>query len=83
MHESFISNGKLCIVMDFCGGGDLYARLQRQRGALLDESLVLDWFVQLCLAIKHIHDRKARSRVADSPRAPVPSSSSLSRSAPP
>lgn len=59
-YESFIANGKLCIVMDYCSGGDLYTRLQKQRGVLLDENIVLDWFVQLCLAIKHCHDRKAR-----------------------
>lgn len=50
--------------MDYCGGGDLYTRLQKQRGVLLDENVVLDWFVQLACAIKHIHDRKARDRAS-------------------
>lgn len=69
--------------MDYCGGGDLYARLQKQRGVLLDENVVLDWFVQLCLAIKHIHDRKARPACARGTRyaqaSPAPRCPSLPR----
>jgi len=61
-HESFVERGKLCIVMDYCSGGDLYKRLQAQRGKLLREEQVLDWFVQLCLALKHVHDRKILHR---------------------
>ena len=31
-------------------------------GRLLPESQILDWFVQLCLALKHVHDRKILHR---------------------
>ena len=47
--------------MEYCSAGDLYGRLQRQRGSLLDENTILDWFTQLALALKHVHDRKARN----------------------
>ena len=64
--ESFTANDHLYIVMDYADGGDLYARLQKQRSfsppKLLAESQVLDWFVQLCLALKHVHDRKILHR---------------------
>ena len=30
-------------------------------GRLFPETLVLEWFVQICLAVKHIHDRKIMS----------------------
>jgi serine/threonine protein kinase len=64
--ESFKADNHLYIVMDFADGGDLYARLQQQRRyhppQLLTENQVLDWFVQLCLALKHVHDRKILHR---------------------
>ncbi|XP_060569853.1 serine/threonine-protein kinase Nek1-like isoform X6 [Ruditapes philippinarum] len=60
--ESFEEHGCLYIVMDFCSGGDLYAKINNQRGILFGEEQILDWFVQMCLAIKHIHDRKILHR---------------------
>jgi NIMA (never in mitosis gene a)-related kinase 1/4/5 len=60
--ESFLDGGKLCIVMDYCSGGDLHTVLQRRRGTPLPEDTILDWFVQICLALKHIHDRKVLHR---------------------
>ena len=60
--ESFLSVGNLCIVMDYCSAGDLSTLLQKRRGAPLTENTILDWFVQICLAIKHIHDRKVLHR---------------------
>lgn len=35
---------------------------QKQLGSLFDENRILDWFVQISLAIKHIHDRKILHR---------------------
>jgi NIMA (never in mitosis gene a)-related kinase len=62
MVESFIEGGKLCIVMDYCAGGDLHDFTQRQRGKPVEEGRVLEIFVQLCLAMKHVHDRKMLHR---------------------
>lgn len=53
---------QLCIVMDYCENGDLYQALKKRRGQLLPESQILDWFVQICLAVKHVHDRKILHR---------------------
>lgn len=61
-YEHFQRNGKLCILMDYCAKGDLEQRLKAQRGQLLPESTVLDWFTQICLGVKHIHDRKVLHR---------------------
>jgi NIMA (never in mitosis gene a)-related kinase len=57
--ESFMNKGCLCIVMDYADGGDLYAKItkQKQLGTGFSEEQILDWFVQICLAIKHIHER--------------------------
>ncbi|KAM7328572.1 serine/threonine-protein kinase Nek1 isoform X1 [Alexandromys fortis] len=60
--ESFEENGSLYIVMDYCEGGDLFKRINAQKGALFQEDQILDWFVQICLALKHVHDRKILHR---------------------
>lgn len=33
-------------------------KTQRETGGFFSEDLILNWFTQICLAIKHIHDRK-------------------------
>ena len=64
--DSFVSGGgadeSLCIVMTFCDGGDLAARLVAARGALFKEDLILHWFVQLALAVHFMHDSKVLHR---------------------
>lgn len=46
----------------YCCAGDLYRALKKRNGVPLPESLIMDWFVQLCLGIKHVHDRKILHR---------------------
>ncbi|MFT7809441.1 serine/threonine-protein kinase Nek1 isoform X13 [Arapaima gigas] len=60
--ESFEESGCLYIVMDYCEGGDLFKRINAQKGVLFPEDQILDWFVQICLALKHVHDRKILHR---------------------
>ncbi|XP_075886566.1 serine/threonine-protein kinase Nek5 isoform X3 [Nelusetta ayraudi] len=60
--RSFQEAGKLYIVMEFCDGGDLMRRINQQVGLLLPEEQILDWFLQICLGLKHIHDRKVLHR---------------------
>lgn len=56
--------GQLCIVMDYADGGDLASKIKKAKEEsngglfLLDEDIILDWFTQICLAMKHCHDRK-------------------------
>ena len=61
--------GKLCIVMDYADNGDLQSKIKdkhknKKNGALdyFSEDTVLNWFTQICLAIKHCHDRKILHR---------------------
>mmetsp|Transcript_36440 Transcript_36440/g.27023 ORF Transcript_36440/g.27023 Transcript_36440/m.27023 type:complete len:180 (+) Transcript_36440:131-670(+) len=62
--------GKLCIVMDFADGGDIQSKIKekhkkkQQTGVMeyFSEDQVLNWFTQICLAIKHCHDRKILHR---------------------
>uniref|UniRef100_A0A7N6B9F8 non-specific serine/threonine protein kinase n=1 Tax=Anabas testudineus TaxID=64144 RepID=A0A7N6B9F8_ANATE len=60
--ESFEEAGSLYIVMDYCEGGDLFKKINSQKGVLFSEEQILDWFVQICLALKHVHDRKILHR---------------------
>ncbi|XP_034738590.1 serine/threonine-protein kinase Nek1 isoform X4 [Etheostoma cragini] len=60
--ESFEEGGCLYIVMDYCEGGDLFKKINSQKGVLFPEEQILDWFVQICLALKHVHDRKILHR---------------------
>lgn len=55
-------DGFLLIAMDYCGGGDLHSLITKRNGILFPEDRILDWFVQLCLAVKYIHDRKILHR---------------------
>ncbi|KAM3141150.1 hypothetical protein pb186bvf_006755 [Paramecium bursaria] len=62
--ESFMEKKCLCIVMDYADGGDLYAKIAKQKeiGTLFPEEIILDWFVQMALAMNHIHERKILHR---------------------
>lgn len=51
--DSFeVADGFLYIVMGYCEGGDLYSRLKEQKGDLLEEKQVVEWFVQIAMAIQ-------------------------------
>lgn len=41
-------------------GGDLAKRIEaaRAQNSFFSENQILDWFTQICLALKHVHDRK-------------------------
>jgi NIMA (never in mitosis gene a)-related kinase len=49
-------------VMDFADGGDLAKLITDQKGRYFSESQIMDWFTQICLGIKHVHDRKILHR---------------------
>lgn len=63
--ESFVlANGKLCIIMDYCDGGDLSQLIsaQRKRKALFHEQQVHLWLLQLLTAIDFLHKHKVLHR---------------------
>ena len=57
--DSFIQDGNLDIVMQYCENGDLAAVIKRARSShtYLDESQILDWFAQCASAVAYIHRR--------------------------
>jgi NIMA (never in mitosis gene a)-related kinase len=50
--------------MDYCEGGDMFNKIAKQKemGVLFSEHQILTWFVQMALALKHVHDRKILHR---------------------
>uniref|UniRef100_A0A8D2LIF5 Serine/threonine-protein kinase Nek4 n=1 Tax=Varanus komodoensis TaxID=61221 RepID=A0A8D2LIF5_VARKO len=50
-------DGLLYIVMGFCEGGDLYHKLKEQKGQLLPEVQVVEWFVQIAMALQYLHEK--------------------------
>ncbi|XP_067841975.1 serine/threonine-protein kinase Nek3 [Heptranchias perlo] len=60
--DSFEAEGHLYIVMEYCDGGDLMQKLLHQKEKLFPEETVLNLFVQICLGMKHIHDRRVLHR---------------------
>ena len=61
--ESFQSRDlHLNIVMAFCEGGDLYTKLKLQKKQLLSEEQILEWFIQITLALQYMHERSILHR---------------------
>lgn len=52
----------LYILMDYADGGDLSQAIKKQGVSFFSEDVILDWFVQICLAMKYLHDRKILHR---------------------
>ncbi|XP_062981922.1 serine/threonine-protein kinase Nek3 isoform X2 [Elgaria multicarinata webbii] len=60
--ESFEAAGHLYIVMEYCDDGDLMQKIKLQKGKLLPEDTILNWFAQICLGVKYIHDKRVLHR---------------------
>eukprot|EP00794_Sanderia_malayensis_P007467 gene7467-8296_t len=63
--ESFqTSDGFLHIVMGYCEGGDLYTKLKEygKRNEYLSERQIVEWFVQIAMALQYMHDRNILHR---------------------
>ncbi|EDQ89586.1 uncharacterized protein MONBRDRAFT_25087 [Monosiga brevicollis MX1] len=58
------SGDELCIVMQYCEGGDLYTRIKQQAsaGALFPENQIMDWFCQITLALQYLHSQNVLHR---------------------
>ena len=62
--ESFIQEGHLHIVMEYCDGGDLNSAIKRAREKKchFHEDQILDWFSQLLFAVMYIHSNHVLHR---------------------
>lgn len=60
--ESFEKNGSLCILTEFCDGGDMSEELQNQNGVPLPEPQVVEWLRQMASALQYLHKRRILHR---------------------
>ena len=63
-HEHFVLADSLCLIMSYCEGGDL-SKVIKKRALTSDhfpEEQVLDWFVQLAMALHYVHSCKILHR---------------------
>ena len=56
--DSKIPKHTLNIVTEYADGGDLSEKIKSQNNKPFTESEILDYFTQICLALKHIHEKK-------------------------
>jgi serine/threonine protein kinase len=60
--ETFEDSGFLCIITEYCSLGDLGAMIEARKGKLLKESIILDMFVQISLAMLYCHRKRVLHR---------------------
>lgn len=60
--ETFEANDLLCIVMEYCSGGDLLQRIRQQKTTQFSVDDILRWFAQMCAAGQHIHNKRVLHR---------------------
>ncbi|KAM9853009.1 serine/threonine-protein kinase Nek3 isoform 1-T2 [Aulostomus maculatus] len=60
--EAFEADDLLCIVMEYCGGGDMLQRICKQKTTQFCVDDILTWFAQMCAGAKHIHDKHVLHR---------------------
>ncbi|XP_005105732.1 serine/threonine-protein kinase Nek11 [Aplysia californica] len=63
-HDSFIDGEFFCIVTEYCEGGDLDHKITeyKKKGKSFDEKTVLNWTIQLILAVQYMHSRRVLHR---------------------
>jgi NIMA (never in mitosis gene a)-related kinase len=59
--DHFLYGGQLCIMTEYCEGGDLAAALKR-RTTPLPEPELLAYLAQAALALQHVHSRAVLHR---------------------
>jgi len=62
--DSFLSKNKdsLCIVMEYCDGGDLSDIIKKAGRSLFSESKILHYFVQMSLGLQYMHTNRILHR---------------------
>ena len=60
--DSFFEEKALMIVMEYAQGGTMYNFIEEREGKLLDEDEIIRLFVQIVLAIHHVHQQNILHR---------------------
>lgn len=62
LYETFQTDQKINIIMEFCENGDLGLHLKRQMGRPLPESRVWKFFIEICLGLQYLHANRILHR---------------------
>ncbi|XP_071170069.1 serine/threonine-protein kinase Nek5-like [Mytilus edulis] len=60
--DSFQEKGALCIVTEFCDGGDLSEYIEKRSGRPFNEDQIVNWFRQICSGLQYLHARNCLHR---------------------
>jgi len=62
--DHLMDDQNLYIIMGYCEGGDLHAKIKEanKAGTHFSEDQILKWFVQMTLALSHVHSMKVLHR---------------------
>ncbi|CAF4850074.1 unnamed protein product, partial [Rotaria sp. Silwood1] len=63
-YESFLENDYLCIVTEYCEGGDLDQRFKelKKKNLTLEEDQVVEWLIQILIAVQYMHKSRILHR---------------------
>ena len=62
-YDAFYYQGDLCVVMDYCEGGDLNQyKTNHTAESSITETHIVQWLVQICLGLDYIHGQKVIHR---------------------
>ncbi|CAF1567429.1 unnamed protein product [Rotaria magnacalcarata] len=63
-YESFLENDYLCIVTEFCEGGDLDQRFKQlqKENRTLEEDQAVEWLIQILIAVQYMHKSRILHR---------------------
>ncbi|KAG6411032.1 hypothetical protein SASPL_129106 [Salvia splendens] len=61
--DAWVEKGSyICILTNYCEGGDMYGILRRARGSYFSEEKICKWLTQLLLAIDYLHSNRVLHR---------------------
>ncbi|XP_062566370.1 probable serine/threonine-protein kinase nek1 [Saccostrea cucullata] len=60
--DAYVHDGALNIAMEYADGGDLHKKICDQKGVSFNREVIMDWFVQMCMALQYIHKQNILHR---------------------
>ncbi|CAI0450055.1 unnamed protein product [Linum tenue] len=60
--DSWVGKECVCIVTNYCEGGDMDQMIRRARGTYFSEEMVCKWLTQLLLALDYLHSNRVLHR---------------------
>jgi NIMA (never in mitosis gene a)-related kinase len=61
-YGNFMHRNVFHIIMEYADDGDLRKKILASGPTPISEDQILDWFTQICYAVKHVHDNKVIHR---------------------